>query len=195
MARDVFGDQIDPGQVRIAKDLGLVPPPRSARVTVERKRVADGASPCVREPTEPRRGAAPPAFAAGNTLYFQDGIYQADAGYFWPGGLVFPQTFVFVHELVHAWQWQNRDVTGYTPLRALSEGLLGRDAYFYDPDELPRFDDFGYEQQASIIEDYLCHLFLDPDAKRRAELRAVLAPVLPIDRLDAVVDARRGAGR
>jgi len=190
LARDVFGDQIDTAEVRVAKDLGLVPPPRSARVTVERKRVVPGASPCTREPTPPRQG--PPAgFAVWNTMFLQAGIYQADAGLFWPDGLVVPQTFVFVHELVHVWQWQNRATTGYAPWFALSEGLPGRDAYFYDPGTAPRFEDFGYEQQASIIEDYLCHLFLDPDAPRRAELRDLLAPVLPVDRWDAAVDGAR----
>ena len=190
LARDVFGDDLDVTQVRIAKDFGLLPPPQSARISVDRRKVAEGATPCLREPTPPRT-EAPPAFAIGNTLFLSDGIYLVDGGVFWPAGITWPQTFVFVHELTHVWQWQNREITGYSPLRALAEGLPGRDAYFYDPDVELRFENFGFEQQASIIEDYLCHLAFEPANPRVKELRSLIDPVLPMDRLDARIGAAR----
>ena len=39
-------------------------------------------------------------------------------------------------------------------------------------------------QQAAIVEDYLCFAFANPTHPRRAELRAILAPVFPVDRID-----------
>ncbi len=188
MARDIFGEEIDTEQVRIAKDFGFVPPPRSATVKLQRAKLRE--DPCTRQPTPPRT-EAPPGFAIGNTVFLREGFYQADAGLFWPEAFVVPQSFVFAHEMVHVWQWQNRDKTGYSPLRAVGEALPGRDAYYFESTEGFRFEDFGFEQQASIVEDYLCHAYLDPANPRRAELRAVLAPVLPIGELDEKIDAIR----
>jgi hypothetical protein len=188
LARDVFGDQIDVSKVRIGKDLALIPPPNSARIKVSYKRAGNDF--CARGPTPPRT-EAPPGVAIGNTIHLRSDVYQADAGLFWPDRLVIPHNFVFVHELVHVWQWQNREQTGYSPLTAIREGMSKDDAYFYEPGQELRLDDFGYEQQAAIIEDYLCHVMFDPQSPRRDLLRAVLAPVLPIDHLDARIDEVR----
>ena len=49
------------------------------------------------------------------------------------------------------------------------------------------FFSFGYEQQAALVEDYVCFAFANPDHPRRAELRAILSPVFPLDDFDAVL--------
>ena len=46
---------------------------------------------------------------------------------------------------------------------------------------------FGYEQQAAIVEDFVCFTVANPDHPRRAELRALLEPVLPVADFEAAV--------
>ena len=46
---------------------------------------------------------------------------------------------------------------------------------------------FGYEQQAAIVEDFVCFTIANPDHPRRAELREILAPVLPVEAFEAAV--------
>ena len=187
LATDVFGDGLDTAPVRIGKDIGLAPPPRRAEVSVEVRRPAE--DPCVRVPPPPRN-AAPPAFAVGNSIYFSGQFYSVDGGFLWPDAVRLPHTLILVHELVHVWQWQNRDLTNYTPFKALSEGFSG-DAYFYGADDAPDLFRFGYEQQASIVEDYLCYLILDPSDPVLGDLRTLVEPMIDVERLEASIDAAR----
>ena len=80
--------------------------------------------------------------------------------------------------MTHVWQWQNRAITGYTPWRAAGESLRLIDPYYAPPGSADFFT-YGYEQQAVILEDYLCFAFANPNHPRRAELRKILAPVFP----------------
>lgn len=88
------------------------------------------------------------------------------------------------HELVHVWQWQNRVRTGYRPLRAAMESVLNMDPYFYVPEPGAGLLSYGFEQQAALLEDYLCYALYDPHNARRADLRGILAPHFPLGRLD-----------
>lgn len=83
------------------------------------------------------------------------------------------------HEVTHVWQWQNRARTGYSPLRAFTEQIRADDPYLFALDGRA-FLDHGYEQQASLVEEYLCCATLDPGAARTARLQALLSPVLPV---------------
>ena len=76
-------------------------------------------------------------------------------------------------------------MTGYSPARALAESLELADPYFSQGEGA--FYSFGYEQQAAILEDYICFAFANPDHPRRDELRDILAPVFPLDRFDAAL--------
>ena len=60
----------------------------------------------------------------------------------------------FAHEMTHVWQWQNRGVTGYHPFRAFAEHRSTKDPYLFDSDGPHQFLDYGYEQQASLVEEY-----------------------------------------
>ena len=86
----------------------------------------------------------------------------------------------FVHEMTHVWQWQNRDVTGYHPRKAVTEHLTLDDPYLLDADATARFLDYGYEQQATLVEEYLCCATLDPDGARTARLHALVGQALPV---------------
>lgn len=186
-AQDIFGDRIALEKVRIGKDLGLGPPPYRAEVTVDVRRPLE--DPCVRVPTPPRN-AAPPGFAVGNVIFLNGDFYSVDGGFLWPEAVRLPHSLILAHELVHVWQWQNRAQTGYAPWRALAEGI-GADAYFYSTEDAEGIFAFGYEQQASIVEDYLCYLILDPSDPELDELRALVAPIVDTDRLESRINAAR----
>ena len=46
---------------------------------------------------------------------------------------------LFAHEMTHVWQWQNRQATGYSPLRAAREHDFKADPYLYDISTKTRF--------------------------------------------------------
>ena len=90
---------------------------------------------------------------------------------------------IFSHELTHVWQWQNRATTGYSPLRAAFEHTGGVDPYLFDLDSDPKFSDFAYEQQGSIVEEFVCCRALAPQAPRTQRLRALISQVMPVAEL------------
>ena len=114
-------------------------------------------------------------------------FYAADMALGWPDAAPLPEVLILAHELGHVWQWQNRARTRYAPLRAALESLFSTDPYFYDPADDKSFLDYSFEQQAALIEDYLCYALVDARAPRRAELRAILVPHFPVARLDAAL--------
>lgn len=87
----------------------------------------------------------------------------------------------FAHEMTHVWQWQNTELTGYSPFRGLAEHKPGVDPYLFDPSEEIEFLDMGYEQQASLVEEFVCCRTLAPDAPRTHRLFEVLSQVMPVE--------------
>lgn len=86
----------------------------------------------------------------------------------------------FAHEMTHIWQWQNRARTGYAPWRAVSEHMAVTDPYLFDPAGKMSFTQLGYEQQAALVEEFICCRTLAPDAARTERLYRVLAEVMPV---------------
>lgn len=86
----------------------------------------------------------------------------------------------FAHEMVHIWQWQNRATTGYSPFRGLAEHKPGFDPYLFDPTEEINFLSMGYEQQAALVEEFICCRTLAPEAPRTERLFQTLAAVMPV---------------
>ena len=84
----------------------------------------------------------------------------------------------FAHEITHIWQFQNREITGYHPFRGISEHQSGVDPYLFDESTAQPFLAFGYEQQASIVEEYICCAALDPDGARTTRLYELLSEVM-----------------
>jgi len=185
-AEDVFGPGLDPASVRVVAGFGAVRaagsrplPPKSDRID-PRPGVCDRTAPSGPE-------GPPPAWALWNTVHIGRAFYRDDTLPGWPDQVLMPQVFVLAHELLHVWQWQNRRQTGYRPARAGLENFLNLDPYFYVPEDGSRFLDYGYEQQATLIEDYFCYGIFDPQNPRRATLRAILAPHFRVDQIDAVL--------
>ena len=86
----------------------------------------------------------------------------------------------FAHEMTHVWQWQHRDLTGYHPARAFFEQIEIDDPYLFDAATPTAFLDRGFEEQASLVEEYLCCATLDPSGARTGRLHALLSEVLPV---------------
>lgn len=188
-AADVVGPSLDIDRVRIAR--GFTPLPAAAKAPAHSDLypvIPENQIPglCERAAPEPRSGP-PPGWALWNRVHFSREFYRDDIALNWPQAARFPQALVFAHELIHVWQWQHRRTTGYRPMRAAMENLLNMDPYYYQPDADADFLKFGYEQQGALMEDYLCHALYDPTGPRRAELRPLLAPYFPIERLDAAL--------
>ena len=186
-AADIFGDSLDTQKVRVAQGFGTLPPANATRAP----RLLPVASPphvgfCDRTAPQAPSGP-PPAWALYNRLHFVTDIYRPDMAVAWPEAALFPEALIMAHELVHVWQWQHRARTGYRPARAALESLTNLDPYFYSPEDGSVFFSFGYEQQAALVEDYLCYALYDPANPRRADLRDILVPFFPLDRLDAAL--------
>lgn len=188
-AADVIGPTLDTDEVRIARGFTPLPDPparsdRSDLYPVVEENQIPGL--CDRTAPEPREGP-PPGWALWSRVHMSREFYRADLARDWPRAARFPQALVLAHELVHVWQWQHRRVTGYRPGRAALESVLNMDPYFYVPGPDATFLKFGFEQQAALVEDYLCYSLYDPSAPRRAEIRPLLAPYFPLGRLDAAL--------
>ncbi len=191
-ARDLFGETLDHRRARVAIGLGLRPPPRpkpAAPVKAVAKPIPRRPGACDRVAPNTGPPAPPPAFALYNRVHVMPEWYRDDMMAGWPNRVAVPESLIFAHELVHVWQWQNRARTGYRPALAGLESLLRGDPYFYAPAGNDGYLAFGFEQQAALVEDYMCYLIFDPEAPRRAELRQILRQVFTVDRLDAA--ARR----
>jgi len=95
----------------------------------------------------------------------------------------------FAHEMTHVWQWQNRDITGYHPLRAAAEQWVSDDPYLFDPNEERTLLDYGFEQQASLVSEYVCCRALDPDGARTDRLEHILSPLMDLTPADGQTSA------
>ncbi|WP_227270535.1 hypothetical protein [Roseobacter weihaiensis] len=122
----------------------------------------------------------PAAVAVFNHILFDEDWYLEDYMPDYPDQIGLIAAMLFAHELTHAWQWQNRRTTGYTPWRAAFEHGGAQDPYLFDLDHAPAFDDFGYEQQGAIVEEFVCCRALDPTAPRTARLHALISQVMPV---------------
>ena len=127
----------------------------------------------------------PAAMALYNHMLFDKDWYLDDFVPDYPDQIGLVAAMLLAHELTHVWLWQNRDRTGYTPLRAAFEHNGTDDPYLYNLNNDARFSDFGYEQQGSIMEEYICCRSLDPAAPRTARLHALVAAEMPVKPLPA----------
>lgn len=187
-ADDVIGPTLNKDAVRVSQGFGFAPPPRTPAEPVNAHPVGSEIHPGFCDRTAPQAPSGPPpAWAVYNRISLTAPIYQPDTATDWPHVAQFPQALIMAHEMVHVWQWQNRGRTGYRPMRAALESVLNMDPYFYVPDSESGLLNYGFEQQAALLEDYMCYALYDPKNPRRAALRPILTPYFPLDRLDAAL--------
>lgn len=123
--------------------------------------------------------AKPAAVALWNRVLFDKDWYLDDYLPDYPDTINLIAAMLYAHEITHVWQWQNRKLTGYSPLRAAAEHQA-EDPYLFDLTRSPQFLDFGYEQQASIVEEFVCCRALDPQAARTKRLHGLISQVMPV---------------
>jgi hypothetical protein len=117
-------------------------------------------------------------------IYVRRDLYQEDMVEGWPEVLPLADAMLLAHEMVHAWQWQNRALTGYHPIKAALEHTGRADPYLFDLETEADFLDYGYEQQGSIMEEYVCCRTLAPKAPRTARLHEMLGKYFALSPLD-----------
>ena len=120
------------------------------------------------------RGSSP-AITLFNHVFLRDDRYSDEFTDGYPANLDLDNAMLLLHESIHAWQWQHRRETHYTPIRAGLEHFASADPYLFDTRTTAAFGSFGYEQQASIVEEYLCCRVLAPEAERTLRLHRMLA--------------------
>jgi hypothetical protein len=125
----------------------------------------------------------PAAVAVYNTVLFDRDWYLDDYLPDYPDRIGLIASMLFAHELTHVWQWQNRQKTGYTPWRAAFEHARNDDPYLFDLETTTRFLDFGFEQQGTIVEEYVCCRALAPDAPRTKRLHDLIGAAMPLSPL------------
>lgn len=121
----------------------------------------------------------PAAVALYNRVLFDKDWYLDDYLPDYPDRIGLVAAMLLSHELTHVWQWQNRKVTGYSPLKAGLEHQRSDDPYLFDLADRT-FLDFGYEQQGSIVEEMVCCRALQPQGARTKRLHALVSQVMPV---------------
>lgn len=181
----IHGVALDTSAVRLNDGLALGPP----MVVPPRPRLA-----CQERLFPPRTESAlshPGAMTIFQAVYFRRDLYREDfsRAVLEDGrqAMDLLDAMLLAHEMTHVWQWQNRDLTGYHPLKAAFEHVASPDPYLFDPDSDADFLSFGYEQQGSIVEEYVCCRTLAPEAERTRRLHDMLAEVMPVAAIDATV--------
>jgi hypothetical protein len=175
----VQGDMLDPSRVRLND--GLAPsvpvsvPPRP-RLTCQERLFPPRTEPFL---------STPGAMAIFQSVHVRQDLYREDFARQTIDGAEVPDLLdlmLLAHEMTHVWQWQNRDLTGYHPLKAAFEHVGNPDPYLFDPDTTATFLSFGYEQQGSIVEEFVCCRTLAPDAERTQRLYDMIHAVMPVER-------------
>jgi hypothetical protein len=121
----------------------------------------------------------PAAVALYNRVLFDKDWFLDDYLPAYPDRIGLVATMLFAHELTHVWQWQNRKLTGYSPLRAAREHAVSDDPYLFALEDRT-FLEFGYEQQGSIVEELVCCRALQPQGARTQRLHALVSQVMPV---------------
>lgn len=172
----IHGDTLDTKRVRLVDHAPLraytFRIPKRARVTCQERLLP--------EPKEEIVTGAPAAAVLFNTVFLNHDFALPNYLQDYPERLRLLEAMFFAHEMTHIWQWQNRKLTGYHPLKAVREHQTKADPYLFDLSTQPKFLDYGYEQQGSIVEEYVCCTALDPKAERTKRLYDMLAEVFPV---------------
>lgn len=126
---------------------------------------------------------SPAAVTMFNRIFFANDWYVENYVPKYPGQLHLVGAMLLAHEATHVWQWQNRKITGYHPLKAAAEHNASDDPYLFNLDDKPEFLSFGYEQQGAIMEEYVCCRALAPQAARTTRLHDMLAAAMPVSPL------------
>lgn len=173
---DIHGDTLNMDQVRFVDGA-----PTRAVTFTRKARPRTTCRELILPPvTEAVVTTKPAAVALYNTILYDKDWFLDDYLPEYPDTIGLIAAMLFAHELTHIWQWQNRALTGYSPLKAAAEHGGGRDPYLFEVTGTRDFLSFAYEQQASIVEEYVCCRALAPQGARTARLHGLLTQVMPV---------------
>ncbi len=175
----IHGDTLDTSRVRLVKGapVGAITFHRKARPRVTcRERILP-------PPRDEIVTTRPAAVTLYNHIFFTRDWYADNYLPGYPERIYLLEAMLLAHEATHVWQWQNRALTGYNPLKAAAEHGTMDDPYLFDLSETPDFLDFGYEQQGGIVEEYVCCRAIDPQGARTKRLHEMLRKVMPVSDL------------
>lgn len=178
-AHDIHGSTINTNAVAILADV----PMGAATFKREKRPQLACRERLFPEPKSEVVTVSPAAVVTWNTAAFSPDWYRKDFLKGYPDSINLSDAMLFAHEITHVWQWQNRKLTGYSPILAAQEHKAGADPYLFDISTASDFLDYGYEQQASIVEEYVCCAMLDPGAPRTKRLANLIGEVMPIENL------------
>ncbi len=175
-AETMLGDQIDPQKVRVSRFSGF------DKFTTTRPRRTQRTCREViwPEPEGDTVTVSTAAFVLFDQIFISDALFHDDYLPKYPERMNLAAAMLLGHELVHVWQWQNRDRTGYHPMKAASEHKPGTDPYLLEFDNQSKFLDFPFEQQGAIVEEYICCRTLDPAGGRTKRLHEMLSAVMDV---------------
>lgn len=179
------GDDFDPAPVRIVVNpiIGLnVQRYRARPQTTCRERVQPPPETAI---VEGRTGG----LVLFNTLHIREDLSVPDYTALPDGRTHLYAAMFFAHEMTHVWQWQNRALTGYHPLRVAREHARMEDPYLFDTRDDRQFLEYGYEAQASLVEEYVCCRAVDPSGARTARLERLIAQAMPVTPWQSRADA------
>lgn len=179
-AAAIHGEQIDTNRIRLHNGalIGKVTFWRPARPRLAcRERIF----PPVKAQKVTVSAAAVSVF---NHVYFRRSLFLKDFMQEYPDKMYLLDAMLFAHEMTHVWQWQNRAITKYHPLKGAAEHSPGGDPYLFDLSTKTNFLDYGYEQQGGIVEEYVCCRTLAPKAARTKRLHDLLRRTFPVTDLD-----------
>ena len=174
-AERIQGETLDTAKVRLVEGapVGPITFRRKARPRVTcRERILP-------PPKEEIVTTRPAAVTLYGHVFFSRDWYARNYLPGYPERLHLLGAMLLAHELTHVWQWQNRDLTGYSPWRAAAEHGASEDPYLFDLSGAPDFLGFAYEQQASIVEEYVCCRAIAPQGARTKRLHRMLRRVMP----------------
>ncbi|MCV6585496.1 MAG: hypothetical protein OIF47_08170 [Marinibacterium sp.] len=178
-ARQIHGAALDTDRVRLARGalVGSVTLRRDPRPRTScRQKILPPV-------TKNYITVSPAAVALFNRIHFAQKWYLEDYTPDYPERLDLVQAMLLAHELTHVWQWQQRKTTGYHPFKAVQEHGQSGDPYLFDLSSDADFLSFGYEQQGTIVEEYVCCRTLAPTAARTQRLHDMLAGAFPVSDL------------
>ncbi|WP_245912857.1 hypothetical protein [Litoreibacter ponti] len=183
-AVEFHGPQLDTSKIRIRQapvlQLYSASYPAPPRTTCAQKLFPP--------PEEAVLTGSPAATVLFNTININPDYIARDYMPAYPDAASLLASMFLAHELVHVWQWQNRETTGFHPLKAAREHQISPDPYLFELDAEPDFLEFGYEQQGAIASEYVCCAALAPDAPRTKRLERLLSPHFRLKNMTSKLD-------
>jgi hypothetical protein len=132
------------------------------------------------------------AFVIENTVYFDSDVYSSD----FSTSTIDSDRWLMAHELTHVWQWQNRDVTGYTFAKVVSEHLnFGNEVYEYTLAQSKRFTEYRFEQQGAIVQCYVMLRQLMPNDPLTVRHESLIRSEFPLDTLLQLVESENNLAK